>query len=64
MVISKKSINRLGAREGLRVRQSDNQISVNIYFSDYFNVAPRLLEEYGAFNISLVNDLPLFIDPF
>lgn len=35
-----------------------------IYFSDVFNIAPELLEEYGAFNIALVNDLPLFVDPF
>ena len=25
---------------------------------------PKLLEAYGAFNISLINDIPLFIDPF
>lgn len=36
----------------------------SIYFSDFFGVAPEVLEEYGAFNISLINDLPLFIDPF
>jgi hypothetical protein len=35
-----------------------------IYFSDVFNVSPAILEDYGAFNISLVNDLPLFVDPF
>ncbi len=35
-----------------------------IYFSDYFGVPPELVEEYGAFNVSLINDLPLFIDPF
>ena len=35
-----------------------------VYFSDYFNVNPDDLEEYGAFDISLINDLPLFIDPF
>jgi hypothetical protein len=34
------------------------------YFSDWFNVDPDVLEEYGAFNVSLINDLPLFIDPF
>jgi hypothetical protein len=34
------------------------------YFSDFFEVSPEILEEYGAFNISLVADLPLFIDPF
>ena len=35
-----------------------------IYFTDFFKVPPEVLEEYGAFNISLINDLPLFIDPF
>lgn len=35
-----------------------------IYFSDVFGVAPEILDQYGAFNIALVNDLPLFIDPF
>src|SRR6266545_4081809 len=37
---------------------------MDIYFSDFFRVSPALLEEHGAFDISLVNDLPLFIDPF
>ena len=35
-----------------------------IYFSDYFGVNPKVIDGYGAFNISLINDLPLFIDPF
>ena len=29
-----------------------------------FSVPPEVLEEYGAFNVALVNDLPLFVDPF
>ena len=33
-------------------------------FSDYFGIDKDTLEEYGAFNISVVNDLPLLIDPF
>lgn len=37
---------------------------MDIYFSDYFKIKPEVLEKYGAFNISLVSDLPLFIDPF
>lgn len=37
---------------------------MKIYFSDFFNVSEDVLEDYGAFNISLINDLPLFIDPF
>jgi hypothetical protein len=44
--------------------QSSADISAEIYFTDFFEVAPQVLEEYGAFNISLINDLPLFIDPF
>jgi hypothetical protein len=35
-----------------------------VYFSDYFKVSVQTLETYGAFDISLVIDLPLFIDPF
>lgn len=38
--------------------------SVKIYFNDFFEINSELLEDYGAFNVSLVNDLPLFIDPF
>ena len=37
---------------------------VKIYFSDFFNVSEDVIEAYGAVNISLINDLPLFIDPF
>ncbi len=35
-----------------------------LYFSDHFAVDPKVLESYGAFDISVVSDLPLFIDPF
>jgi hypothetical protein len=38
--------------------------AANIYFSDFFNIDPAILDAYGAFNVSLINDLPLFIDPF
>lgn len=37
---------------------------MKIYFSDFFEINPSNVEDYGAFNISLINDLPLFIDPF
>jgi hypothetical protein len=37
---------------------------VKIYFSDFFNIDSDLLDKYGAFDVSLVSDLPLFIDPF
>ena len=35
-----------------------------MFFSNVFNVKQSDLDAYGAFNISLVNDVPLFIDPF
>ena len=38
--------------------------TMKIYFSDFFGVDPQTLANYGALNISLINDLPLFIDPF
>ncbi|WP_262967179.1 hypothetical protein [Methylobacter psychrophilus] len=36
----------------------------HIYLTDFFGIDPQVLEDYGAFNVSLINDLPLFIDPF
>lgn len=37
---------------------------MELYFTDVFGVSEEALDDYGAFNISLVTDLPLFIDPF
>ncbi len=37
---------------------------INLYFSDFFEISESKLDGYGAFNISLLTDLPLFIDPF
>ena len=37
---------------------------MKVYFSDFFDVNPDVIEKYGAFNISLINDFSLFIDPF
>lgn len=34
------------------------------FLSDYFGINEAIFEKYGAMNISVVNDLPLFIDPF
>jgi len=36
----------------------------HLYFNDVFGVSEDDLEAYGAFNVSLVVDLPLFVDPF
>ena len=33
------------------------------YFSDFFEVSPSLIEQYSAFDVSLINDLPLLVDP-
>ena len=35
-----------------------------IYFSDYFEVSHKTIEDYGALDISLVCDNPVFVDPF
>lgn len=37
---------------------------MSTFFSDYFEVEPAEIDKFGAFNISLLTDLPLFIDPF
>lgn len=34
------------------------------FFADAFEIDEGLLDDYGAFNVSLVADLPLFVDPF
>ena len=30
---------------------------MNVYFSDWFDVDPVALEEYGVFNVSLINEM-------
>lgn len=37
---------------------------IGVHFTDVFNVSRDDLERYGAFNVSLIADMPLFIDPF
>lgn len=34
------------------------------FFNEHFGVSEDTLADFGAFNVSLINDLPLFIDPF
>ncbi len=34
------------------------------YFSDRFGVSKKDLDKHGAFDVSIVTDLPMFIDPF
>ncbi len=37
---------------------------MELYFSEHFGIDSQVLRDYGAFDISVVSDLPLFIDPF
>jgi hypothetical protein len=37
---------------------------MELYFSQHFDVDSDVLDEYGALDVSLVSDLPLFVDPF
>lgn len=37
---------------------------MKVTFSDFFKVPQDTVEQYGAFDISLLSDLPLFVDPF
>ena len=39
-------------------------MKIGIHFTDIYDVSVEVLEKYGAFNISLISDMPLFIDPF
>lgn len=34
------------------------------FFNEYFGIEGDAVDDYGAFNVSIINDLPLFIDPF
>ena len=49
-----------------RVLRSETVVMpvIKVHFSDFFGVTREELTEYGAFNVSLLNDLPLFVDPF
>jgi hypothetical protein len=37
---------------------------MELYLSQYLGIEPRLLADFGAVDVSVVSDLPLFIDPF
>jgi hypothetical protein len=37
---------------------------MDLYFSQVFSVPEDVLEEYGALDVSVVSDLPAFVDPF
>jgi hypothetical protein len=37
---------------------------LTLYLSQYLGRGPEVLEAYGAFDVSVASDLPLFVDPF
>lgn len=39
-------------------------MDIKLFFSDYFGIKQSTIEKYGAFDICIESDLPLFIDPF
>ena len=39
-------------------------MKIGVHFSDIYGVSTDDIDNYGAFNISLISDMPLFIDPF
>ncbi|WP_354684726.1 hypothetical protein [Cupriavidus necator] len=43
---------------------TERKHDIKIYFSDFFGVSSETIRNHGSFNISLINDLPLFVDPF
>ncbi len=45
-------------------RRMTSKANLKTHFSDFFDVPKQKLEKTGAFDVSLINDLPLFIDPF
>lgn len=40
------------------------QEQFKVFFSDYFGVSTETMEKYGAFDVPLKEDIPVFIDPF
>ena len=37
---------------------------MSTFFSDQFKIDAAVVDDYKAFDVSLISDLPLFIDPF
>ena len=35
---------------------------LNLYLSQYLGIGPEVLEQYGAFDVSVASDLPLIMD--
>lgn len=37
---------------------------MELHFAQHYGIDPKALRDYGAFDISVASDLPLFVDPF
>lgn len=50
----------------ISARNDDDDAAVpgNVFFSEWFDADAKKLEDYGALDISVVSDLPMFIDLF
>jgi len=57
-------ISRAKSARSTLIGTSSGETLRGLFFSDVFQVDRSTLDEYGAFDVSLVTDLPLFIDPF
>src|SRR5258706_15528512 len=44
--------------------ESEQKPFMSTFFSDFFAVDHDSLDRFGSFDVSLINDLPLFIDRF
>ena len=42
----------------------NQKTEIKTHFSQYFDIDQSILESEGTFNVSIINDLPLFVDPF
>jgi hypothetical protein len=48
----------------MRIKRNNIMSKFKLLFSEYFDIKESIMTDYGALNICLSSDLPLFIDPF
>jgi hypothetical protein len=55
----------INAKQLHLIKKKKNKMSnFKLLFSEYFEIDESQMTEYGALNICLSSDLPLFLDPF
>jgi hypothetical protein len=52
------------SRRQQRPAKKGKMMNSQLLFADYFGIDQKVMDDYGALNICLEADLPLFIDPF